>query len=92
MSRYHRRDFLRMGAALAAGARTAIRPGSVLADGLEKIFTKRVPVLWMQGLSCTGCSVSLLNAESPSILQVLTELISLTYHSTRFRRPRRRRR
>jgi hydrogenase small subunit len=82
MNRYHRRDFLRMGAALAAGLGLQSGPAAVLAEGLERIFTKRVPVLWMQGLSCTGCSVSLLNAESPSILQVLTELISLTYHST----------
>ena len=82
MNRYHRRDFLRMGAVLAAGLGLQSGSASLLADGLEKIFTRHVPVLWMQGLSCTGCSVSLLNAESPSILQVLTELISLACHST----------
>ncbi len=82
MSRYHRRDFLRMGAALAAGLGLQSAPVALLAEGLERIFTKRLPVIWIQGLSCTGCSASLLNSDSPSILQVLTEMISLTYHST----------
>ncbi len=82
MNRYHRRDFLRMGAALAAGLGLPSGPAAVLAEGLEQIFNKRLPVIWIQGLSCTGCSVSLLNSESPSVLQVLTEIISLTYHST----------
>ena len=71
-----------MGAALAAALGLPSGPAVVLADGLERIFTKRVPVLWVQGLSCTGCSVSLLNSDSPPVLQVLTEMISLAYHST----------
>ncbi len=82
MSRYHRRDFLRMGAVLAAGLGLQSSFSSVLAEGLERIAAKRLPVLWIQGLSCTGCSASLLNSESPSILQVLTEMMSLIYHST----------
>jgi len=82
MHQIHRRDFLRMGAALAAALGLPSAGGSVLAEGLEKIFARRIPLVWVQGLSCTGCSVSLLNADSPSVLQVLTEMISLVYHST----------
>ncbi len=38
------------------------------------------PVLWLSGSSCTGCSISLLNAVNPTIDQVLTNVISLNYH------------
>ncbi len=82
MSHYHRRDFLRMGAALTTALGLQSGSSALLAEGLERIVTRQVPVLWLQGLSCTGCSVSLLNSESPSIVQVLTEIISLAYHST----------
>lgn len=41
-----------------------------------------LPVIWIQGQSCSGCSVSILNAESPDIVEVLTEVISLEFHQT----------
>jgi hydrogenase small subunit len=83
MSHYHRRDFLRMGAALTTAL--GLQSGSsalLMAEGLERIAARHMPVLWIQGLSCRGCSVSLLNFESPSVVQVLTEMISLACHST----------
>lgn len=39
-------------------------------------------VLWLNGASCSGCSVSLLNAVNPTIDQVLLDTISLKYHPT----------
>lgn len=50
--------------------------------------TKEYPVIWLQGASCTGCSVSVLNAASPKIHNlILDELvpgkhISLKFHMT----------
>lgn len=44
--------------------------------------TGLLPVIWIQGQSCTGCSVSLLNANNPDIAELLTETISLEYHQT----------
>jgi hydrogenase small subunit len=38
------------------------------------------PVIWLQGASCSGCSVSLLNATSPIIDTVLTDTVSMEYH------------
>ena len=38
------------------------------------------PVVWLSGSSCTGCSVSLLNAVNPTIDEVLINTISLKYH------------
>jgi len=47
-----------------------------------------IPVVWLQGTGCSGCSVSLLNATSPSIANVLLEQIvpgkhvELLFHPT----------
>jgi hydrogenase small subunit len=38
------------------------------------------PVIWLQGASCSGCSISLLNATSVTIDKVLTETVSMAYH------------
>ena len=80
MTRYTRRDLLRMGTLLAAGAGLGRDHGVLLAGGLEKILAGKAKVLWLQGMSCTGCSVSFLNAEEPGPLEILTEIISLVYH------------
>ncbi len=48
----------------------------------ETISGSRPPVFWIQGASCTGCTVSLLNSSHTSIAEVLTRLISLDFHST----------
>ena len=54
----------------------------LLAEGLDKILAGRQKVLWLQGMSCSGCSVSFLNADQPGPLEILTEVISLVYHQT----------
>jgi len=66
---------------LAAGAGLESDQGSVLATGLSKVLSGQAKVLWLQGQSCTGCSISFLNTEEPGPLEVLTEVISLIYHS-----------
>ena len=38
------------------------------------------PVIWIQGGSCTGCSISILNTVHPDIEKVITEVIGLHYH------------
>jgi hydrogenase small subunit len=37
-------------------------------------------VLWLQGMSCTGCSISLLNADEPGPLEIVTQMISIVFH------------
>lgn len=80
MANYSRRDFLRMGAFLAAGVGLGRGAAAALAQGLERIFSKQKRILWLQGMACTGCSVSFLNADDPGPLEVLTQLISLVFH------------
>jgi len=50
--------------------------------------TQEHPVVWFQGASCTGCSVSVLNSASPKIQNVLVDEVlpghhvSLRFHQT----------
>lgn len=82
MKRIDRREFLRLGSFLAAGT---LLPGSAartFAAGLEKIQKGQVKIVWIQGQSCSGCSVSLLNSNNPEPLELLTRVISLVFHQT----------
>ncbi|HMD69438.1 MAG TPA: hydrogenase small subunit [Chitinivibrionales bacterium] len=44
--------------------------------------SKRTSVIWLQGQSCSGDSVSLLNAGDPDIAAFITNRISLHFHQT----------
>ena len=51
-------------------------------------MVKEIPVIWMAGSACTGCSISLLNSGSPKFENILIEEIipgvhiNLRYHET----------
>ncbi len=48
-------------------------------------MVQEVPVVWLAALSCTGCSVSLLNSASPTIKNILIdEIIPGTHINLRF--------
>lgn len=82
MEKFTRREFLELGGKFAAlmGLGTLAVPGMSLA--LEELVGKSSPVLWLQGQSCSGCSVSLLNSENPGPVSILTEYMSLLFHGT----------
>lgn len=50
--------------------------------------TKNIPVVWLQGAGCTGCSISVLNAVSPKIQNILLDemvpgrQLNLLFHAT----------
>ena len=77
-----RRDFLKYGTALAGLFGLQAAGGAKLAEALEQLAQGAAPVLWLQGQSCSGCSVSFLNTEQPAVAEVLTRYISLAAHST----------
>jgi len=77
-----RREFLKFGAALAAGVGLAGDMVEVFAEGLQRLAQGLPRVLWLQGQACGGCSASLLNADKPAILEVLTQRLSLAFHPT----------
>ncbi|MFC2012335.1 hydrogenase small subunit [Chloroflexota bacterium] len=51
-------------------------------------MVNELPVIWLQGATCTGCSVSLLNSASPTIKNILIDQIipgvhiNLRFHAT----------
>jgi len=82
MAEMTRRQILQWSARLAVlmGLETSALPQ--IAEALEDFVSGNAPVLWLQGLSCSGCSVSLVNTETPSPLELLTGYLSLTFHGT----------
>lgn len=76
--RLSRREFFKLASAFGF---TAVLP----TDLLSKAFAGNglPPVIWLQGLSCSGCSVSLLNSVNlTTIDDLLVNKIDLDYHST----------
>ena len=76
-----RRDFIR----LMGGTAAALAVPSALVLGCRRAVRKaagRVPVIWIQALSCGGCSVSLLDRTYPDLLSLITERFSLNFHQT----------
>lgn len=56
---------------------------AVKMSGLEVLASTQPPVIWIQGQSCTGCSVSLLNSITEmSIDELLLNVIDLEFHPT----------
>lgn len=79
---FTRRDFLKMGAQLAVVMGVAGEFTPQIADALEKMASGRTPVLWLQGQSCSGCSISLIDSEAPGPAELMTRYISLLFHHT----------
>jgi len=81
MGEISRRKFLKLGVHLAAAMGISSTLIPEIAEALEQIASKTAPVVWLQGLSCSGCSVSFLNSEDPGPAELLTQYISLLFHS-----------
>jgi len=77
-----RRTFLKAGASLAALMGLGASAAAALGDALKLMAGGNAPILWLQGQSCSGCSISLLNTEQPGPLELLTGDISLKFHQT----------
>ena len=72
-----RRDFLKMCTALAATLGLDYSQSSKVVQAMET--NKRVPVIWLQLMDCTGCSESFIRSSHPRTENVLLEMISLEY-------------
>jgi hydrogenase small subunit len=53
-----------------------------VAEAVEELASGNAPVLWLQGQSCSGCSVSLLDADAIAPAHLITRYINLSFHQT----------
>jgi hydrogenase small subunit len=82
MNSLSRRSFFELSAKVCAAMGLGAAAIPRLAEAAEELASGNAPVLWLQGQSCTGCSVSLLDAEAVAPVQLLTRYISLCFHQT----------
>lgn len=73
-----RRDFLKMCTALAATMGLSFKESDKVAKALEK--AERVPVIWLEFQSCSGCTESFIRSTHPRVESVLFDMISLEYN------------
>jgi hydrogenase small subunit len=80
-----RRSFLKFCGGLAAAAGiTGIGADKAVAATLEKSVIGATtgnlyPVIWIEGASCTGCTESLAQVETPDVGTIVLELLSLNF-------------
>ncbi|MFH1577931.1 MAG: hydrogenase small subunit [Candidatus Omnitrophota bacterium] len=77
-----RREFFKLCTTSAVGLGISQLYLTQVVEALEEAAAGNPPVIWLQGATCTGCSVSMLNTLHPSIAEVLLKVISLHYHQT----------
>jgi len=75
-----RREFLKRCGATGLAVGFAPSLLSEIVKTLEQAAAGKPRVIWFQGASDAGCSISLLNTVHPSIAEVLLELISVNFH------------
>ncbi|HWR97681.1 MAG TPA: hydrogenase small subunit, partial [Candidatus Methanoperedens sp.] len=74
-----RRDFVKVCTAAAVYMGLDASLGAQMA---EAAAAKRLPVVWISGQECTGCTETLLRATHPTLEHLILDLISLEYHET----------
>ena len=82
-----RRSFMKLcGAIAVAGGLSAVaapRVAQALADTVIGATSGNLyPVIWIEGASCTGCTESFAQVDTPDPASVVLELISLNYSET----------
>jgi hydrogenase small subunit len=82
-----RRDFMKLcSAAAAAAGLSGMFGAEKIAEAMEAAAigaaAKKPPVIWLEGLSCTGCTHSLISMEDPTPWSLILDKISLRYHET----------
>ncbi len=76
-----RRQFITFCSGMAATLALPVSFIPTIAEALEN-QDQRLPVIWLEFQACTGCTEALLRSYSPSIDNLLLNLISLEYHDT----------
>ncbi len=81
-----RRSFMKLCGAVAAAAGLSQLATPRVAQAMESVIgaTKGnlYPVIWIEGASCTGCTESFAQVETPDVATVVLDMISLNYSET----------
>ena len=82
-----RRSFMKLCAAVAAAAGLSELATPRVAQALEESVIGATsgnlyPVIWMEGASCTGCTESFAQIETPDVGTIVLDIISLNYSET----------
>ncbi len=75
-----RRDFLKFCGAMASVLALPSRYTSRIAEALNK--APRIPLVWLEFQDCAGNTESFLRASSPSVVEIVLEVLSVNYHET----------
>ena len=76
---FSRRDFLKFCSAAAVYMGLPATMGPKIAEAAE---ARRLPVVWVSGQECTGCTETLTRATHPTLEHLILDLISLEYSET----------
>ncbi|MFT4921863.1 MAG: hydrogenase small subunit [Haloarculaceae archaeon] len=77
-----RRNFLKLAGTMATGA-VVSEHSTEIASALQQATDGPKEVVWLQGQCCSGCTISLLQGEYPSLEQTLSEFrLDVTFHPT----------
>ncbi len=82
-----RRDFMKLCGAVAVAAGLSELAAPRVAQALEQSVIGATkgnlyPVIWIEGASCTGCTESFAQVETPDAATIVLEMISLNYNET----------
>lgn len=81
-----RRSFLAYCAGIAAMIGLSEAAAPQVAEALEGVIGNESgnlkPVIWLEGASCTGCTESFAQVDTPDVTTVVLELLSLNYCET----------
>ncbi len=82
-----RRSFLKLCGAVAAAAGLSQLAVPRVAQALEESVIGATegdlyPVVWIEGASCTGCTESFAQIETPDVATIVLDMISLNYSET----------
>ena len=77
-----RRNFLKLATTAAAGTVVADHTAEV-ASAFEQVTKGELELVWLQGQSCTGCTISMLQGQYPTLEETLQEFrMEVTFHPT----------
>ncbi|MDR3541497.1 MAG: hydrogenase small subunit [Desulfosporosinus sp.] len=76
-----RRDFMKLVAATTAALGLPELFVPQAASALEQAL-KKPPVIWLEGMDCTGCTESAIATLNPSPAELILDMLSIRYHET----------